>query len=244
MENGILVAVSHQAAMQRRLAVIANNLANLDTHGFRRSDLMFVQHLAAKTDGLAVKSDPPPVFVRDLASRRDPAQGRLEPTGNPFDVALRGEGYLVVQSEVGERYTRNGRLRLDDGGQLVSEHGYPVLSADGRPIVLTQEDTSIAIARDGTISSESGDLGRLRVVRFADDNRLQAVSGALYAAEDQQPEDVASPTIVQGMLEASNVQPILELEAMIRVQRAYEQTSSLIDREDARIRKMIDAYSV
>ena len=181
-------------------------------------------------------------FVRDFATVRDPSEGKLEETGGDLDVALAGEGYLVVQTPQGERYTRDGHLRLDEAGQLVTDDGLPVLAQGGTPLLFGPEDTRIAIARDGTVSSESGDLGRLRVVRFAHPERMQSVAGGLMTS-DEPPQDVAAPTLLQGMLEGSNVQPIVEMERLIDLHRAYDQARVVIDREDDRIRKMLQVYT-
>ena len=140
------------------------------------------------------------------------------------------------------RYTRNGHLRLDGTGQLVTDDGLPVLTQGGAPLLFGPQDTRISIARDGAVSSETGDLGRLRVVRFAHPERMQAVAGGLMVS-DEQPEDMAAPVLLQGMLESSNVQPIVEMERLIDLHRAYDQARALVDREDDRIRKMLQAYA-
>ena len=115
--------------------------------------------------------------------------------------------------------------------------------AQGAPVQVGLDDTRITIARDGTISSETRDLGRLDVVRFARPQKLSAVEGGLMMAGDEQPETVASPIVLQGMLEGSNVEPIAEIERLIEVQRAYDQARQLVDREDDRIRKMLQTYA-
>ena len=183
----------------------------------------------------------PTAFVRDLATVRDASDGRLDETGNALDLALRGEGFFVVSTPDGDRYTRNGHFRLDDTGTLVNEDGFPVQGQGGAPIVLAPEDANIDIAGDGTVASERGGIGKVRVVRFDDPSAMQPVGGGL-ATTEAAAQDLALPEIVQGMIEKSNVEPILEMERMIRVQRAYEQAKQLIDREDERIRKAIAVF--
>lgn len=243
MENAILVALSHQSVLERHLAMIANNMANANTVGFKRGELLFADQVLAPRSAAHLHTDAPPVFVRDFRSVRDTVQGELQETGNALDVAVQGEGYFAVQGPGGELYTRDGHFRLDDTGQLVTEHGLPVLSSDGQPILFTQQESQIAIAGDGSISTLDGPAGRLRVVRFADTQSLEALAGSLYRTTEQ-PVDVEKPVVVQGMLEESNVQPIIELEEMMRVHRAYQQAQNLLERENDRIRKAIEVYSI
>lgn len=241
MENGLLVALSSQGVLRRSLDVVANNLANIDTAGFKAERMVIVEDPVASRRPW-VDGPPLTTFVRDLASVRDGSDGRLDETGNPLDVALRGDGYFVLQTPEGERYTRNGHFRLDTAGNLVSEDGHPVQGQGGQPLALAAEDLTIDIARDGTLSSERGNIGRLRVVRFADASALEPTADGLALAGDQVAEEAPAPELIQGMIEKSNVEPILEIERMIRVQRAYDQAKMVIDREDDRIRKMISVF--
>ena len=241
MENSILVAVSAQDVLRRNLDVIANNIANLDTAGFKAERFMVT---AFPVEASRPRTEVPgtTAFVRDLATVRDASDGRLAETGNALDLALRGEGYFVVSTADGDRYTRNGHFRLDDGGRLINEDGLPVQGLGGGPLVFAPEDASIEIAGDGTISSERGQIGKLRVVRFDDPSAMRAAGGGLGTSEAA-PQDVAQPQVLQGTIEKSNVEPILEMERLIRVQRAYDQAKQLVDREDERIRKMITVFA-
>jgi flagellar basal-body rod protein FlgF len=241
METSIIVALSRQDTLRRHLDVVANNLANMNTISFKAERMMFTDHLVRAGSGDHGAGDAI-AFVRDVATVRDPTDGKLEETGGDLDVALLGEGYLVVDTPTGPRYTRDGHLRLDETGQLVTNDGLPVLAQGGAPLLFDAQDTRINIAHDGTLSSEMGDLGQLRVVRFAHPERMQSVGGGLFET-DEKPEDVATPTVLQGMLESSNVQPIIEMERLIDLHRAYDQARVLIDREDDRIRKMLQAYT-
>ena len=241
MENTALIGVSHQAALRRQMETIANNIANMNTTGFKSERVMFVDHLVRNPSGDQLH-DPKLSFVRDVATVRDLSSGDLKHTGNPFDLAIEGDGFFVVQTPEGDRYTRNGRLRLDDTGQLVTDHGLPVLTAGGQPVVLSSTDTEITVSRDGTISSENGVLGRFRVVRFDNQQNLRIVSAGLMASEEP-PQDMDTPLLVQGMLEGSNVESVVEMGRMINVHRAYDRTSKLISGEHERIRKMMEVYA-
>jgi flagellar basal-body rod protein FlgF len=127
----------------------------MNTTAFKAERVMFADYLVQVGSADGATGDAI-AFVRDFATVRDPSEGKLEETGGDLDVALAGEGYLVVQTPQGERYTRDGHLRLDEAGQLVTDDGLPVLAQGGTPLLFGPEDTRIAVARDGTVSSETG----------------------------------------------------------------------------------------
>ena len=236
METTSMIALSRQTGLRRQMEVIANNLANMNTTGFKGEKMMFTEHLARSRGGenaLPQKLH----FVRDIATARDLTDGEIVSTGNTLDVAIASAGYFVVQTPAGDRYTRNGRFQLDQTGRLVTQEGHAVLT-DGGPIVLGQRDVTVDISRDGTISTESGRLGKLRVVTFDNEMRLRQTGDTLFSATDT-PRNVERPTVVQGAIEGSNVKPIVEITTMIEVQRSYESLSRFIDREDERIKNMM-----
>lgn len=239
MENTSYIALSRQSGLRRQMNVVANNLANMSTHGYKAGQMMFVEHLTKSKGGDNLLT-PKMAYVRDIATMTDTKPGALETTGNPLDLAIQGEGFMVVQTPEGERYTRNGRLQLDNGGQLVNQLGQPVLAQGGAPLIFAPEDTEIVVSRDGTVSTNNGELGKLRIVRFENDQKLDRTSGAQFTTtEDNPAEDIIQPEIVQGAVEGSNVQPILEMANMISVHRAYDGVKSFIEREDERQRTMI-----
>ena len=236
METTSLISLSRQTGLRRQLEVVANNLANMNTVGFKGENMMFVDHFVRSSGG----ENPFPQklhFVRDVATFRDTTEGEITQTNNVLDVAIAGPGYFAVQTPDGERYTRNGRFQLDQSGQLVTQEGFAVLT-EGGPIVLGPRDTTVNIARDGTVASETGQLGKLRVVTFDNEAALRQVGNTLFRS-DEAPRTGDKPTVVQGALEASNVQPIIEITRMIEVQRSYESLARFIDREDERIRNVI-----
>lgn len=241
MENSIIVALTRQDTLRRQMDVVANNLANMNTTAFKGERMLFVDHLVPTPSGGDRMGDAI-ALVRDIATVRDLAPGELKETGGDLDIAIAGDGYLTVTTPNGPRYTRDGHFQLNENGELVTQNGLPVM-AQGAPVQLGLDDTQITIARDGTISSESRELGRLDVVRFANPQMLSAVEGGLMMAGDEQPTPVASPVVLQGVLEGSNVEPIVEIERLIEVQRAYDQARQLVDREDDRIRKMLQTYA-
>ena len=141
MQNAVLVGLSRQVALARELDVVANNIANINTTGFKADGSLFEEFLSssARADGPAGRVS----FVRDRGVWHDMSQGPIEHTGNPLDVAVDGKGFLVVQTPRGERYTRNGSMQINATGQLVTSDGYPVLG-DGGPITLQPTDSQVS----------------------------------------------------------------------------------------------------
>jgi flagellar basal-body rod protein FlgF len=237
MDNALLVGLSRQVALQRELDVIANNLANLNTNGFKGDSVQFEEYLSspARVDSFPL-ADRRVSFVQDRSTITDYSQGPLTQTGNALDVAIAGDGFLVVDTPAGERYTRNGALSRSANGDLVTSEGYRVRGANGA-IQFDQNDADILIARDGTISAMNGnqiaDRGKLRLVSFADPQRLTKEGLSLLSAAGQQPQAAsAASTFVQGMVEKSNVQPVVEMGRMIEVTRAYTSLANLMTRTD------------
>ena len=237
MENTAIIALSRQAQLKRQMDVVAHNIANMNTTAFKGEKMLNIPFPVRSRGGETIFGDRL-AFVRDIATVHDFTEGHFEHTGNTFDLAIHGDGFFVVDTENGQRYTRNGHFRLDDTGQLVTEIGDPVLSDGGQPFFLSPEDTQITVARDGTLSTENGELRRIQVMRFENPQQLEQTSDALFSTEAVG-EAVESPDIVQGMLEGSNVEGIIEMTNMITVHRSYSGVSKIIEREDERMKRMI-----
>jgi flagellar basal-body rod protein FlgF len=155
--------------------------------------------------------------------------GSILQTGNPLDVALNGEGFLTVMTPAGERYTRSGALQINNEGTLVNFDGYPV-QGEGGNISFDANDTDISISPNGTITSNAGTKGRLRVVEFASPQELQREGDNLYSGGT--PVQAAATTLTQGSIERSNVSGVGEMTEMIRVSRAYESIAGLMQKQD------------
>ena len=237
MENTVFIALSRQSALGRQLSVVANNIANMNTTGFKGEKMMFVEHLVRSRGGDRIIG-PKLSYVRDIATVRDTSEGPLVTTGNPFDLAIRGDGYFVIETDKGERYTRNGRFSLNDEGELVTSQGNPVLSDNGNPFVFGPGDRDVTISRDGTVSTKNGQLGKIRIVSFENQQQSQVAAGGLLSTQARA-EDVEQPNMIQGALEGSNVRPIIEMAEMIRIQRSYDSVKNFIEREDDRIKRMV-----
>ena len=233
MENATYVGLSHQMALLRHMDIIANNIANMNTTAFRAEQPIFEEFPMPSADRVKVS------FVLDRGLLRNLDAGEITRTDNPLDVAINGPGYFVVETEVGPRYTRDGHFRVDDEGRLISNSGWPVLDDGGQVIVFDVGAKAPTINRDGTIATELGVIGRIGVVRFANEQRLLKQGGGLYSSA-QEPEPVEKPSIVQGMIEKSNVEPIIEITRMIEVMRAYQSTQKLMDTGHDLQRRAID----
>jgi flagellar basal-body rod protein FlgF len=225
MDNTQLVGLSRQAVLRRQIDVIANNLANVNTAGYRAEHMRFAEHTmpGATMNGLSGE-DAALSYVRDAGALNDMKPGAVRHTGNALDLAIDGRGWFVIETPDGTRYSRNGAFRLDAGGNLVTANGHFVQGQSGN-VTFSPTEREIAIAADGTISSSEGTKGRLRIVQFENDDTLQREGESMFIGEEPQPVD--TPNVVQGALEQSNVQAIREIADMVRVTRAYTNLSRL-----------------
>lgn len=227
MDNSQLIGLSQLDVLQRKMDIVANNLANLSTSGYRGEQPIFVEYLSPEaTDDTSGLGSEPVLFVEDAAMHRDFTVGRMELTGNDLDVAINGEGWFAIDTPDGERYTRAGNFAIDDAGQLTTVEGHPVLGGGG-PIVFEPEESDIVFAADGTVSSSAGQKGRLQIVTFADERLLEKVGGALFSSPEP-PVAAENPRIAQGVRELSNVNAIAQITEMLQVARAYESTARML----------------
>jgi flagellar basal-body rod protein FlgF len=228
MDNGIYVGLSRQMVLRRELDIVANNIANADTTGFK------VESLLEKTEpsepAFTLQGPRPVKFVGEDGVLRDFGQGGFRRTDAPLDVAIEGQGFFQVTTPQGPRYTRDGRFRLDDAGRLVTEGGSPVADDGGGEISLDPQKGAITIAQDGTITQGTERVGKLGVVNFTTLSTLEKTGDNLYRnTSNQQPQPNPDANLRQGMLENSNVQPIQQITRMIEVSRAYEQMTKIVD---------------
>ena len=237
MDATLLVGLSQQLASYRSMDVIANNIANVSTPAFKRESVQFEEYVTQLPADESTGQPQTISFVKDKGVVRDLAEGKLERTNAPFDVAISGQGYFVVQTANGNRYTRNGHFSLDSQGTLVTDDGNQV-QGDGGPITVTQDDGEVHIAADGTVSGVKGQIGKLQLVTFPDETQLEKQGSSLYSTT--QTPTPATGTLVQGMMEASNVEPVVEIAHMIEVMRAYQATANLSQGLEDLVRQAID----
>lgn len=238
MDNGIYVALSRQLALIRDMEVTANNLANVNTTGYNAEKLMFDDYLVP-SGNLEKKI----AFANDVSSYRDTRQGPLQVTGNPLDVAISGPGYLSVETPLGLRYTRAGNFQIDGTGTLVTPEGYKVLDDNGQPIIFNEEDQNITIGEAGNIMIDGELRGNLGVSEFANPQVLERTGSGLYKVAPGLAQPAAESRVLHGVIENSNVQPVLELTRMIQVGRSAGSTAKLIETQYDLIRKTSDAWA-
>lgn len=236
MENTGYVALSYQVALERKMDQVANNIANADTSGFKSSHMLFNEYV------VNTPKQKPLSEVVDYGNYRNFDPGPAQQTGNPYDVALQGNGFLTVQTPDGEKFTRNGNMSVNNQGQLVTSGGLPYSDAGGKPIIVPAEARNIVISENGTISSDSGELGRLKLVRFDNPQEMKPIGNSLFESSSSAiPDD--KTTVRQGMIEGSNVNPVMEMTDMIEVQRKYEAVARLLQNDHDLQTSMIQSFS-
>jgi len=238
MENALLIGLSRQTVLERQLNVVANNIANVNTTGYKADQSLFEEHLnsGAHEDNF-VGRDRRVSYVQDRGTYHAFSQGPVTPTNNPLDLAIDGAGFLAVQTQAGERYTRDGNLQLNGQGQLVTAAGNPVLGTSG-PIVFQPTDHDINISPDGTITVLEGASrtdsirGKLRIAGFTDAQKLLKEGYNLYSqGEAGAGQTDTKSTIQQGYVEKSNVNAVSEMSRMVEVMRTYTQIATLLQQQ-------------
>jgi flagellar basal-body rod protein FlgF len=251
MENAALIGLSRQMAIGRELEVVANNIANINTIGYKADSAVFEEYLSpVASHGHFAGRDRRMSYVSDRATFHDFKQGALLQTNNPLDVALDGDSFFVVGTPDGDRYTRNGAFKINATGQLVTTDGL-VVQGEGGPIIFQNTDSKITLAEDGTIrvrqsadSKSDSFRGKLRVVRFTQMGQLQKDGSGLFKAPDSMPPQIPLPPnrvrVLQGVLEQSNVSPVLEMARMVEISRTYTQIQGLLQGHSDMRRNSLD----
>jgi flagellar basal-body rod protein FlgG len=251
-------AATGMQAQQLNVEVIANNIANMNTTGFKRQRAEFQDLLYQNVERMGVTSSDAGtivptgvqvgVGVKSGSVYRVTEQGNISQTNNPYDIAIQGEGYYIVQMPDGrDAYTRAGNFALSPDGQIVTEDGFIV--APG--ISVPQEALGVSINREGVVQaimpdgSEPQDVGALELARFVNSAGLEAIGDNLFletaasgTANRGQPGAVGFGTVQQGFLETSNVNAVTEISALITAQRAYEMNSKVITTTDEMMRSV------
>ncbi|EPX84158.1 flagellar basal-body rod protein FlgF [Rubellimicrobium thermophilum DSM 16684] len=233
MENAIYATLTRQAGLMAQMQVVANNIANLSTVGFKAEGVTFTEYVRRTGTGESLSMAA--AHGRETAL----AQGPLERTGGSFDLAIEGEGFFLVETPQGPRLTRAGAFTPDAAGNLVTAQGYRLLDAGGAPVFVPLAEGPVGIAADGTISAGGRPVGQIGLVVPRDPLALRREAGTLFSAPQTDP--APAGRILQGFLEKSNVDPVMEVARLIAVSRAYEAGQAFLDREDERIRKTIQA---
>lgn len=223
MQSNIYIALSAQMALQRRLDTLAYNVANTNTVGFRGDQMSFEELVSPR-------GSDPVSFVSKGETHISTKQGEITRTGNALDVAVRGDAWLAVQTPTGVAYTRDGRMQMTQEGVLTTLEGYPILDAGGTPVQLSPNDPPPTINKAGTIEQAGNNLGALGLYRMPKGAKLTRAQGVAVKSDlPPTPEiDYLNNGVVQGYVEASNVNPILEMTHLITIQRNFEAVSAML----------------
>jgi len=232
MDAAGYVTLTRQSGLMQEMQVVANNIANVSTTGFRREGVVFAEYVKR------LEGEPSLSMANASARNIDLTQAGLTQTGGAFDFAIQGDGFFMVETPNGPRLTRAGSFTPSDLGELVNADGHRLLDQGGAPIFVPPDAGVVGMAQDGTLSAGGKPLGRVGLWQPADPNDLRHEGGTLFAASGAvDPADGAQ--ILQGFVEDSNVDPVSEIARMIEVQRAYEMGQTFLDNEDARVRGVI-----
>ena len=238
MENALLIGLSRQTVLERQMDVLSNNIANVNTVGYKADESLFEEYLSSGAHEDNFKgTDRRVSYVQDRGTFHNFSQGAVQGTSNPLDVAIDGAGFLTVQTQGGERYTRDGNLQINNVGQLVTNSGDTVIGTAG-PIVFQPTDHDINISPDGTITVVEGTArtdsirGKLRLVSFADAQKLLKQGNNLFSTpNDNAAQPDTKSTVRQGFIEKSNVNVVSEMANMIQVTRTYTQIANILQQQ-------------
>jgi flagellar basal-body rod protein FlgF len=251
MENALLVGLSRQMALGHELDIVANNIANIDTTGYKADHESFGEYLmSGASEQQFTGRDRRVSFVQDRATWIDMSSGSVEHTGDPLNAAINGNGYFVVQTPRGQRYTRNGAFSTDATGQIVTSEGYPVVGTGG-PITLQPNDHDIIISPAGIITVREGtstadtQRGTLQIVGFDRPQLLQKDGGSTFSAPDNLTAGPKPPntTVVQGAIERSNVNAVAEMARMIQITRSYSDIAAILQQQGDQRRNALQQLS-
>ena len=228
MSTDLYVAASAQIAINRRMEAIANNIANVNTAGYRAGGVKFEQALSNVGDQQVAYASQGTVYVMRGA-------GSVSYTGNSLDVAIDGGGWLGLKTPDGIVYTRDGRMHMTDLGDLQSVAGYPVLDLGGGPITLDPSGGPVVIGENGSISQGGSQVASIGMFLIPGDARLTRYdNSSVIPDKPAEPvEDFTAASIRQGYVEGSNVNPILEMTRMIEASRAFDEAATAIEQSDS-----------
>ncbi|MFV0292519.1 MAG: flagellar hook-basal body complex protein [Paracoccus sp. (in: a-proteobacteria)] len=238
MDNAIYATLTRQSGLMREMQIIANNIANSETNGFRREGVIFSEYLAAMGNGREGLS-----MAHARGRLLDLEQAGMTLTGGAYDLAIDGPGFFAVQTPEGTRITRAGAFFVSSEGELMTADGFRLLDGGQAPIQIPPSVRHVAIGSDGTVSADGEQIAQVGLFSAPDPGTMIRSGGTLFAADGNALQPAENARIQQGFLEDSNVDPIVEMSRMIEVQRAYEIGQTLLDREDKRIRDTISSMT-
>ncbi len=236
MENSGYVTLTRQSGLMREMQVVANNIANAATTGFRQEGLVFGEYVKRIEGGDSLSMATANIRNTSLT------QGALTQTAGTLDFAIEGDGFFMIQTPLGERLTRAGNFALSAEGDLVTNDGFRVLDAGGAPVFIPPDASDVGVSADGTVSANGRPLAQIGLVRPTDTIDLIREDGVMFRTTGEV-EPVPDGRILQGFLEGANVDPVGQIARMIEVQRAYELGQSFLDTENRRILSALDSLT-
>ncbi len=235
MSTDLYVAASAQVAITRRMEAIANNIANMNTAGYRAAGVKFQETMATVGGSEVAYASPGTIYIQRES-------GPVSFTGNSLDVAVNGEGWLALQTPTGGTvYTRDGRMHLTDRGELRSVADYPVLDPGGAPITIDPSAGPVTIGENGSITQGGNQIGAIGMFLIPADANLKRFDNSAVIPDKpvEAVADLTTNSMRQGYIEGANVNPILEMTKMIEVSRAFDQAATAIDQSDTRSQEAI-----
>lgn len=236
MDNSSYTILTRQSGLIREMQVVANNIANAATTGYRAEGVVFSEYVQSIRDGSSLSMGTANVQNTNLA------QAALTQTNGSFDFGIEGDGYFLIETPMGERLTRAGSFSPSAEGDLVTNDGFRVLDAGGAPVFVPPNAGDLAVSPDGTLSVNGAPIAQLGVVRPVAPMEMVREDGVLFRA-DAGFEPAIEAQVIQGFVEGSNVETVTQLTRMIEVQRAYEMGQSFLESEDERVRTALKALS-
>lgn len=232
MDATTYTTLGRQSGLMREMQVVANNIANISTAGFRREGVVFAEHIER------LEVAPSLSMARAAGRQIDLSQAGMSQTGSMWDFAIQGSGFFLIKTPQGQHLTRAGSFTPNADGELVTPDGYRLLDEGGAPVFVPPDAKAATLAKDGTLSSDGVPIARIGLWQPTDPNALLHQAGTLYSAPSGV-EPAEEATLFQGFVEESNVNAVSEIARMIEVQRAYEMGQKLLERDDERVRSVI-----
>ncbi len=234
MENTLYIGMSREKALRTSMDIVANNMVNTTTTGFRAQNPLFEEYVI-KPKGEKERLS----FVLDYGQYDNTAQGTVQQTGGTYDVALSGPGFFGIQTPEGLRYSRGGNFTTNALGELMTATGHKVASDGGGAVVIPNDAKDIKITEDGSITSNTGILGKIMIREFENPQSLKPEGNNLYKTDDTGLA-ATNTKAMQGALEGSNVQPVLEMTRMIEINRDYQSVQRMLSNEHDRQKGAIE----
>lgn len=235
MDNSIYITLSRQQALFTDMEVSANNIANASTPGYNAQKLIFAEYLAKDNK----RHD---AYANDVSSYRDTTKGSVKMTDNPFDLAMTGPGYFLVETPYGVRYTKAGNFQIDGVGTLMTTQGYPVLGNDNGRITIPEGSKRVVINGVGNITADGNDVGTVGIAEFKNEQKMERMGNQLFRTKEE-PLPAENSRIVQGGLESSNVNPVAELVRVQEISRSVGNTAKFIETMYDLQRKVSSVYA-